>query len=124
MAVSSPGTSPLLSQERGLQRTKALRLVFIFIKTLLIFTTILCASLVLSGCRLHGRGQNAVCSSGSLIKDGHLSRQGPSQAGSLALYDPPPVVTPGKQPSPGGGQGQVLIVAAGEQDVLPAWGLL
>lgn len=50
--------------------------------------------------------------------------QGPSQASSLAVNDPPPVVTPGKQPSPGRGQGQVLIVAAGEQDVLPAWGLL
>lgn len=66
----------------------------------------------------------------SLIKESQLARQGPagppqgpSQAGSLALYDPPPVVTPGKQPSPGGGQDQVLIVAAGEQDVLPAWGL-
>lgn len=43
----------------------------------------------------------------------------------LAIYDLPPTVTPGEQPSPwGGGQGQMLVVAAGEQDVLPAWGLL
>lgn len=42
----------------------------------------------------------------------------------LAVYDLPPVVTPGEQPSPCRGQDQVLVVAAGEQDVLPAWGLL
>lgn len=42
----------------------------------------------------------------------------------LAVYDLPPVVTPGEQPSPCGGQGEVLVVAAGEQNVLPAWGLL
>lgn len=53
------------------------------------------------------------------------------QAGSVALHGSPlavynllPVVTPGEQPSPCWGQDQVLVVAAGEQDVLPAWGLL
>lgn len=42
----------------------------------------------------------------------------------FAVYDLPPVVAPGEQPSPCRGQGQVLVVAAGEQDVFPAWDLL
>ena len=48
----------------------------------------------------------------------------PLQGSPLAVYNLLPVVPPGEQPSPWGGQGQVLVVAAGEQDVLPAWGLL
>ena len=46
------------------------------------------------------------------------------QGSPLAVYNLPPVVAPGAQPSPRRGQGQVLVVAAGEQDVLPAGGLL
>lgn len=38
VGLSPPDTSPLLSQEKGHQRTKALRLIFIFIKNLLIFS--------------------------------------------------------------------------------------
>lgn len=40
------------------------------------------------------------------------------------LYNLPPVISPRKQPYPCRGQDQVLIAAAGEQDVPQVWGLL
>ncbi|KAF3815812.1 hypothetical protein GH733_016246 [Mirounga leonina] len=37
----------------------------------------------------------------------------------LVAYDFPPTVTPGEQPSPCGGQGQMLVVAAVVKNALP-----
>lgn len=37
----------------------------------------------------------------------------------FAVQDRPPVVRPGQEPSLGGADGKVLVVAGGEEDVLP-----
>lgn len=47
----------------------------------------------------------------------------PSTVPLLAVYDLPPTVTPAEQLSPCEGVGPDPGMAAGEQDVLPDWGL-